>query len=297
MKQFNKIAIYVAAIFCLLLVVVSCQKFDKPALGDYPVDINPPGGPLKFYAAFDGTGTDALRNAVDSTKANFPTDNPLESVPGVSGKALKGAAKKFVKYASFNEWVSSSSFTISAWIQKDGQTLNNLGGNGTEYIFSLRAASGSYHWSNAVMIVFLEGNNAACAVKVMCVSPSDPNDPNSSPADNWFTWEGGQTIAGILDNNWHHLALTYDAGTSTMTLYVDGVANPNTKTWAGHGPIRLASSKIGEYRVGRGPRNDDEGDGEPGWLQSSLKGNLDQFRLYSTPLSATEIQALYNSKL
>jgi hypothetical protein len=234
---------------------------------------------------------------VDSVKANFPSDNPLETVPGVSGKAIKGSAKKFIKYSSFNDWVQSSSFTMSTWIKKDGQTLNNLGGNGPEYIFSLRSSDGGYHWSNGIMIVFLEGNNAACAVKVMCVSPSDPGNPASSATDAWFTWENAETIPGILNNNWHHIALTYDAGTSAMKLYIDGVVNANVKTWGGHGAIRLATGKIGEYRLGRGPRNDDDGDGEAGWLQSSLKGSMDQFRLYSIALSATEIQALYNKKL
>ena len=50
----------------VLLVLVSCQKMDRPKLADYPKDANPPGGALKFYAAFDGTTADPLRNAVDS---------------------------------------------------------------------------------------------------------------------------------------------------------------------------------------------------------------------------------------
>lgn len=281
------------------IAIGSCQKMERPPLGDYPEDVNPPGGPLKFYTAFDGTSTNSLRNAVDSVKANFPSDNPLASVDGISGKAVQGSAKKFIKYGAFNDWAASSSFTISVWFKKNGQTQNNAtpAGNGPEYIFSLRSSPADYHWSTSVMLVFLEGNNAACAVKVMCVSPSNPADPNSSPADNWFTWEGGQTIAGILNNAWHHMVLTYDAATSSMKLYIDGVQNPNVKTWAGHGAIRLSTTKIGEYRLGRGPRNDSDGDGEAGWLQSSFKGSMDQFRLYSTALSAAEVQALFNSKL
>ena len=147
------------------------------------------------------------------------------------------------------------------------------------------------------MLVFVEGNNAACAVKLMTVSPSNPSDPASSPADNWFTWEGGQTIAGLLDNNWHHIVITYDGGTSAMKLYVDGALNPNTRSWTGHGPIRLSTAKIGEYRVGRGPRNDGEADGEGGWLQSSLKGALDQLRLYDIVLTPAQVQALFTSRL
>lgn len=292
----NGFKIFVAAAV-LMLALFGCQKMNKPALGDYLTDSNPPDGPLKFYAAFDGSTTNPLMNAVDSIKANFPSDNPLASVTGVKGKGIQGASKKFIKYPSFNSWVgASSSFTVSVWFKKNGQTQNNVGGNGPEYIFSMRAADGGYHWSNAVMFLFLEGNNTGCAVKVMTVSPSNAANPNSSPSDNWFTWEGGQTIPGLLNDQWHHLVISYNADNSAMTLYIDGVANPNIKSWTGHGPIRLAGSKIGEYRVGRGPRNDSDGDGESGWLQSSFKGQMDQFRLYSKALTAAEVQALFVTK-
>jgi hypothetical protein len=298
-KQIIFSKVFVAA--TLVLAIVSCQKIERPEnASDFPVDTNPPGGPLKFYAAFDGTSTDPLRNAVDSIRANFPADNPFTSVSGISGKAMQGAPKKFIKYPSFNDWTSSSSFSVSVWFKKNGQTLNNVGGNGPEHIFSLRAKkkddNTDYHWSNSVMLFFLEGNNAGCAVKTMCVSPSNPSNPNSNAKDNWFTWEGGQTIPGILDNNWHHLVITYDEGTSTMKLFVDGVQNSNVRTWTGQGPIRLSASMIGEHRVGRGPRNDDEGDGESGWLQSSFKGSIDQLRFYSKELTAAEVTALFTGK-
>ena len=147
------------------------------------------------------------------------------------------------------------------------------------------------------MFVFLEGNNAGCAVKVQTVSPSSPTDPNSAASDNWFTWENAQqVIPGLLNDQWHHMVLTYNETSSAMTLYIDGVANPNIKTWNGHGAIRLAGSKVGEYRIGRGPRNDGDPDGESGWLQSSFKGSLDQFRLYSEALTAAQVQTLFQSK-
>lgn len=284
-----------AAAFTLLM--AGCQKIDRPTLSDYAKDTNPPGGPLKFYTAFNGTTSDPLMNAVDSIRANFPAENPLASVDGINGKAVQGAAKKFIKYPSFNDWAQSSSFTISAWIKKNGQTTNNTGGNGPEYIFSMRAKEKSYHWSNAVGFLLYEGNNAGCAIKLMVVSPSNPTNPDSSPADKWFEWAGGESIPGILDNNWHQIVITYDEATSGARLYIDGVANPNVKTWNNHGAIRLANTKIGEYRVGRGPRNDDDDDGESGWLQSSMKGSLDQFRLYGKALTAGEVSALFNGKM
>lgn len=287
----NKLTMLLSAV-AAAAVMMGCQKMDKPGLGDYPTDSNPPDGPLKFYAAFDGTTANPLMNAVDSIRALFPSDNPFTTTDGISGKALAGVNKTFVKYPSFNGWTSSSSMSISVWFKKNGQTQNNNGTNGPEYIMSLKAAD-SYHWSNAVGFVFLEGNNTACAIKTMFVSPSNPADPNSSASDNWFTWEGGQSIAGLCNDAWHHMVLVYDETSSSMKLYIDGVQNPNVKTWGGHGALRLSTTKITEYRIGAGPSvsyNSDD------WLAASMKGSIDQLRLYGKALSASEVQALYTNR-
>ncbi|MFN8288765.1 MAG: LamG domain-containing protein [Chitinophagaceae bacterium] len=279
MKKLKQISVLSLA----ALALASCQKMERPALGDYPKDTNPPNGPLKFYVAFDGNTTSTLRNAVDSIKANFPADNPFTVIDGVRGKAAAGVNKKYIKYASFNSWASSQSVSISVWFKQDGQTINNIGTNGPAHILSVKAVD-NFHWSNSVALLFLEGNNTACAVKSLFVSNS---------GDNWFTWEGAQSIAGICDNNWHHLVLTYDQTSSEAKLYIDGVQNPNVRTWGTHGPLDLAISKISEYRVGAGPSTSyDSGD----WLACSFKGGLDQLRLYSKVLSTAEIQALYTGK-
>jgi hypothetical protein len=267
----------------LSFVLFSCQKMDRPELGDFTKDANPPGGPLKFYAAFDGSTTDPFMNAVDSIRANFPSENPFTSIDGVKGKAVQGVNEKFIKYTSFNDWVSSSSISISVWFKQNGQTKNNTGGNGPSYIFSMKAVD-NFHWSNAVGFLFLEGNNTACAVKSMFVSKA---------GDTWFTWEGGNTIAGLCNNNWHHLVLTYDATNSQVKLYIDGTQNPNVANWGTHGALNLATDKISEFRIGAGPST---GYSSDDWLACSFKGGLDQFRLYGKALSAAEVGALYTGK-
>lgn len=273
---------YLTAI-AMILFVAGCQKMDRPELGNYPVDANPPTGPLKFYAAFDGTTSNPLMNAVDSIKATFPSDNPFTSGTGIAGNGVTGVNQKFIKYPSFNTWASSSSISVSVWFKQNGQTKNNNGTNGPSYIYSIKAVDG-FHWSGAVNFLFLEGDNTACAVKSQFVSPS---------TDTWFTWEGGQSIAGLCNNQWHHMVLTYDATTSSAKLYIDGVQNPNVRTWGGHGALNLATSKISEYRVGAGPSNSFASDD---WLACTFKGGLDQLRMYSVALTAAEIQALFANK-
>lgn len=282
MKQIIR---YMTTLVGIAMLATGCQKMDRPELGDYPQDANQPGGPLKFYAAFDGTSDNPLLNAVDSIRANYPVDNPLQSVDGINGKAIKGENKKFVQYPKPNDWAAASkAFTISAWYKRNGQTQNNEGGNGPEYIMSFKASNG--HWSGGSLLFFLEGNNAACAVKVMVV---DAND-----ADSWWTWEtAGDMIPGLLDNQWHHIALVYDNTNSRVTLYIDGVANPKTREWGGHGDINFDDSDISEFRIGAGPGTDyDSGD----WLSSTFKGEIDQVRMYSVALSPAEIAEHFNER-
>ncbi|WP_315819447.1 LamG domain-containing protein [Paraflavitalea speifideaquila] len=284
MKRENNKVAYAILSLVFIIAMTSCQKMDRPSLGNYPEDKNPPGGPLKFYAAFDGTTADKLMNAVDSVKATFPSDNPLASTDGISGKALSGENKKYVKYPKPNDWAPlSKSFTISFWEKKNGQTKNNTGTNGPEYPFSFKSSNG--HWSGGNFFLLFEGNNAACALKFVAV--------DAKMADNWFTWEGGNMIAGLLDNAWHHIALVYDAATSGVTLYVDGVANSIVPKWGTHGDINIDDSKISEFRIGCGPSSNFDTDD---WLSSTWKGGLDQFRFYNTALSASDVNNLFKNK-
>src|SRR6476646_9279293 len=126
MNFYNKIMKPALSIFIVGLAVVSCQKMERPALGDYPKDTNPPGGPLKFYAALDGS-------PVDSIRAVFGIDHDVTYVDGVAGKAVQADASKkgFVSFPSVNDFGSATDFTISFWLkatvaQKDHQNAAGI---------------------------------------------------------------------------------------------------------------------------------------------------------------------------
>ncbi len=274
-----------------LLVFNSCQDMNHPELGDYPADTNPVGGPLKFYTAFDGTTSDGLFNAVDSIKANFASANTTTAIDGVNGKAIQGGVGAFVSYAKPNDFASSTSFTVSFWEKHDGQTKNNSLTNGPEYIFSFLSPS-EYHWSSSNMFLLFEGNNAKCAVKFVIVS--GVNSSGASVTDTWLNWEGTASIAGLLDNKWHHCAFSYDETTSGLSFYLDG-ALVGTKTWTGHGALGLVNDKINSMRIGCGPQGDAK-DVSDNWLACTWKGGLDQFRMYGKALTASDISQLYSGK-
>lgn len=282
MKNMKMTITRLGVVLAAVIGMAGCQDMDHPGVGDYPVDENPPGGPLKFYVPFDQESDNPLMVAVDQIRAKFPTENNFTTISGINENGVQGAADKMINYAKPNDWGSTAdSFTISFWEKHDGQTKNGVN-PGAEHIFSIPSSNG--HWSSATMFLLFDAapTTTATAVKFVMI--------DANMADTWMTWEGGNSIEGLLDNQWHHLAFVYDSSTSIMTLYIDGAVY-GTKEWPNHGAINLDDSKITGFRIGNGPQSQNaNGDN---WLYSNWKGGLDQFRLYGTALSATEVQDLF----
>jgi hypothetical protein len=281
----NKITRNAMLIAILVLAIGACKKLDRPALGDYPKDANPPGGPLKFFVAFDGTTTDPLMNGVDSIRANFPSSNTAASVDGVSGKGYKGSETVFTQYASANDFIKSSSFTISFWVKKTPQAA----GKGTNFAFALN--SKGYSWTNLKM--FLEFEDAG-----------NPSTTDSASAkfyllDQWFEFTGTKRMKNVLNGSWHHLAFTYNEATSVLTPYIDGAVPTNLP--AGFGNVTNGANARGKLDFGTDVTGLTVGGAGTvakdanGWM-GNFDGQLDQFRMYSTVLSAAQITALYTGK-
>lgn len=289
MKMKNKILATCVFFLMLGLVISGCKKLARPALGDYPKDTNPPGGPLKFYTAFDGTTNNPLMNAVDSIRANFPSDNPLSSIQGVEGQAVGGADQKAILYPSANDFSKSSSFTIAFWEKNSVPS-----GGSPQFVFSL--ASKDY-WHQSAMFLLVDHSGAGSTVDSAAVS--------FVLQDNWFVTHGNERLPGhILNGQWHHIAITYDESDSRISYFVDGARVTNVSAGSStyltngnpHGAIHF--NDIYAFVLGGWNKHANLGNGAPtdAWIQS-WQGGLDQFRLYGKVLSDSEIQALYNSKL
>lgn len=279
-----------AAFFMTILVLGSaCKKLSRPALGDYPQDANPPGGPLKFYAAFDGTTTNPLMNAVDSIRANFPSTNPLTSVAGISGKAVqgKGLSGPAIKYPSANDFAKSSSFTMAFWEKETGVPQS---ADGPQFVMSLFDKD---YWHNSGIFLLFDHTGAG--------STADSAAVTLAVKDNWYVFHNKDRIPKIYDQQWHHMAFVYDASTSTLTTYIDGQAltglsKDATKLDGLSGPLNLNVANVSNLVIGGWNKHAGlDGPGDD-WIKS-FPGSLDQFRLYGKALSASEVQALYNSKL
>jgi len=104
--------------------------------------------------------------------------------------------------------------------------------------------------------------------------------------------EGGEatqvntsTFIFPIDNDWHHIALTYDNG--LVTLYLDGKATPVLDTGFGVLNINSSSHSIGSSRGG-------DAFGTPGSTQRRYLGFIDEVVHYPFALNTTQITNLIN---
>src|SRR5688572_12711167 len=276
-----KIKIHLRILVAVLVIASSCSKKERPVLGDYPKDANPPGGPLKFYTAFDGTTSDPLMNAVDSIRATFPSENPLASTTGISGKGIQGESTKAIKYPSANDFKGSTSCTISMWV-------NNTVNPNTELYFSLAAPVADYWHGSAAFLLVEHAAVDKCTFKFAL-------------QDKWVEYTNQSFTKPLFNGQWHHLAFTYDETTSKLRIYFDGVEVPTPGT---SGTLMDGANPLGKLDLtnatnlvvsGWNKQANIEGPTDA-WI-SGFTGKMDQFRLYGKALTASEVLALYNSKL
>lgn len=263
----------------LLLVLGSCQKIERPELGEFDTDDNQvllPGN-LRFFTSFNYTDGPSPRwNAKDSISNHPALLFPLKYEPGINGNAIKGDGNKGVSYLNTNDFPKSTSFTVAFWEKHDGVPESDA-----EFVMSIPSTQG--HWSNAAMLLIFDhkGSKATKDSAVIKLMVSEIGN-----GDHWFELTGDNRMPKVLDNQWHHLAFAYDETTSNMKIYRDGVLW-STQSWAGHGPIKMDYNKVSGFYLG---------DKTTDWGKA-FNGSLDQFRLYNTALSAAEIQKLYQNKL
>ena len=89
------------------------------------------------------------------------------------------------------------------------------------------------------------------------------------------------SASSLLDGNWHHVVLTLDG--STAKYYLDGNSTPvDTISYTSGGTIGV-TPLIGALDL-------------TGSFSSYTNGSIDQVRIYSTALSASQVAELYNEK-
>ena len=265
------------AVAALAILLVNCNKPEHPELGNYPKDTNPPGGPLKFYAALDGS-------AVDSVRANFGVVTDAAFVEGVTGKAAQADATKkgFISFPSANDFGSSSSFTISFWMKATLAQKNHTNAAGV-----LAFGNSKNFWGNAT---FYAENEASLSDSM----PLKIHFNAANNADNWSAagYTGNKRWPKMYDGNWHMVTVTYSAADSMYIAYRDGAQFDKMKMSPA---IKFENSSqlvVGGFQEAAGVVDNY---GNNSWM-AAFGGSVDQVRLYGTTLSASDITALYTNK-
>lgn len=269
-------------VFALGALNLACDAPDKPSFIDYPKDANDPNGPLKFYAAFDGTSTNTLMNAVDSIRANFPSSNPLKQVDGISGKAIEGisdattkVAERAINYPSANGFSSATSFTVAFWIKRP---VNNR----TEFLFSLK--DDSIEGSNSSLFMMAEhASDTSATVKVGVMGQ-------------WLEFPDANKLKRpLFDGKWHHWVITYDESSSKLGYYFDGSIVANAPESATKVANKVDFSKSTNLVIGGWNKHAGLSGTDDDWV-GNFTGNIDQFRMYNKVLTAQEILSLFTNK-
>ena len=276
MKYINNISKTVLAVLVLGMAVSDCQKIVHPALGSYPKDANAPGGPLKFYAAYDATD-------VDSIRANYGVDNSATIVTGgVSGRAVQFTGNGYVSYPSANDFGTSTNFTISFWLNIPLSKKDNVNADGV-----LALASSTNFWGNATFYAdhSTGGNSDSMDLKIHFANGS---------GDNWdfAGYTGTARWPHMYDGQWHLVTFTYDATTKTGIAYRDGAQfdKKTGETIAFDG--NASQLVVGGFQEAAGIVSNYSSNT---WM-SGFPGMIDNVRLYGTALSASDVAALYTNK-
>lgn len=221
-------------------------------------------GSLVGYWAFEGS-------YIDSISKTIATGVKTTFTGGFKGQALQGVNTGYVISDLPNAIKNLTSFTIAYWI--------NTPQNTTGILTPITISRIDQFWG--ALDMFVENGSTA--------STGNLKVHVNAQTEVWFT-------NGMISNpwnTWQNIALTYDAATSTFTLYQNG--NPvASQTAAGLGNLVFPASAtkliFGTEQFQTSPSLGTAG-GVQGWA-SYLTGLLDEVRIYNKALVASDLQAL-----
>lgn len=295
MKLMHKIVSLFVSGSIMILLVTSCQKLDRPALGDYPEDPPPPELQIlgaKSYWAFDGNYRDTGEFKMETKAKSVALVPGVTVVPDVTGgQAVQILDKGYLMSTDVPDALKNpGSFTIAFWM--NGATGPVQGG--AQGIFAI--SKSTQFWGN--LEIFLENYKDDADPNAVFMKIHLYNANISGGGETWLANDDVK-LKDVL-GKWTHIALTYDGATSKISLYKDGVVtnvNGMELGGGGYGDIKwddVTGLAIGSFAFQTSPSLTNHG---PESWAKSFNGALDQFRIYTKALSATEVKNLYDNKL
>jgi len=207
----------------------------------------------------DPVGTSGTGSVVESQHARNGTPSGAVTFGGPGANANTGTSASFsnsVVNVPFNPDLNPASFTAMAWTYPTG-------GSGHRSPFTSRY------------------DGAGGQGYILYINPSNQWDfwtGNGPTAGNWHTLTGG----AVAFDTWSHVAVSFDAATSTKSIYVNG--NPsNSVTGPNYTPNTLRDLHIGSG-------------GDTG-TQYRFVGAVDDFVLFDEALDQAAIQDVMNNSV
>jgi hypothetical protein len=219
-----------------------------------------PGNYYMFISdtgSFDPTATYAIMS--DDGAGNLETDYDFDGTKYITfGYAPQVEIERSVYFDGTNDYIDvedrldidPNNFTISAWIKRDAAD------SGTKSIVSKRNTSFTTGFDlriiddNRIQVYWKNGTNQ--------ILPS---------------------ITSIPDDEWHHIAVTYDG--STLYIYIDGVLdNFQAKT----PPLTVDESFV----IGAAGK---------GTLTQFFRGNIDEVRVWDATLTVDQLRFIMNQEI
>lgn len=280
MKQYKTLWLAVIAVSVVMSIgFTSCQKMYRPEMVIIPDPPPPPYDPLKSFWAFEG-------GVVDSGENKLAAATPVNATfaAGVTGQAIKFNGDGYVLIEDAKDTLKNlGSFTLSYWMNVAGPVQG-----GAQGIFAI--TNKNDFWGN--LNVFLEnlnnGNEAFIKVHLL----------NANAADGKGEQWNEVKIPGAL-GKWTHIAITYNAANSQLSIYADGQPTSiNNKVLGGgnYGAVKFNDVNgvvIGNHQFQTTPTRANHG-AEP-WAKGTI-GMLDQMRIYNKALTPAEITTLFTNK-
>ncbi|HMU47907.1 MAG TPA: LamG domain-containing protein [Chitinophagaceae bacterium] len=271
MKMKNKnIIVAASALFAVSTIITSCTNKDgingyapPLTLGGYTSAKEIAPANLVAYWAFDNS-------LIDSVSGQSGTNTGTSFTAGVKKSAIQGGDNKYVLFNPGTTIQNLQSFTVTAWVNSPQNTDGIVG------LVDL-ANTGAF-WGN-LTIFFENGGTATNGVLKVHV--------NNNGTDAWL---GNYTVTNAW-NRWIQVSVSYDAGTSTFKVYING-SKLATQTVAGYGPLHFQNATKMVFGTVQFQTTPSLNGGTMQPWASFLKGQLDEVRIYNVALSESDVNFL-----
>ncbi len=288
-------------------IITSCSKSDNntaslPAVGGYNSSNDVASANLIAYWPFEGNYTETKQNLTG-------TNNGAGFTIGVNGQgqAYQGKGASYILFSNPGSAFSQlKSYSVAVWVAESTQPVNNTttsysAGQGAQGIFFVYDQAGTA-W-NLIHLDAEPFRNDTLRLHAGFNNTGAPEYQGIVPE--------GLLPASVKASTWVHVVMTYDGGSSTYSLYRNGVAVPVASAWGTsaltqiwtNGNKTTAMGNItfksppGGIVIGAFPQavtpTINSGIGGPQPWSGNFQGAIDNLRVYNKALTQNEVGGLY----